>query len=152
MHKEPWFLNINLAGAVTEQTGAWPCGPLIHNPTISVEGNRISFTGFQPQRSGEPSCPEPCPPRRPSTSLAPQKAMRQNMPRSSPHPYLFFSMLRKQTSVPSGTCTCGFQSCHPLAAALSFRVWGVLFSASIPEWFQYRTIPEWFREMCTMLR
>ena len=38
-------------------------------------------------------------------------------------------------------CACGFQSRHPLAAVLSFRIWGVPFSASM----------QWFRKMCAML-
>ena len=29
---------------------------LMHDPTISVEGNRFLFTGFQPQGRWEPSC------------------------------------------------------------------------------------------------
>ena len=37
---------------VTEQTGIHPCGSLMHDPTISVEGNRLLLTGFQPQDSG----------------------------------------------------------------------------------------------------
>ena len=51
------------------------------------------------------------------------------MPRSSPHAYLVLSWLRKQVSIPSVKYSCGFQSHHPLAAALPFRIWGVLSSA-----------------------
>ena len=32
------------------------------------------------------------------------------MPRSSPYPYLFLSQLHKQVSIPSGRCSCDFQS------------------------------------------
>ena len=53
------------------------------------------------------------------------------MPRSSPAPYLFLSQLHKQVSRPSGTCTCEVQSRHPLAAALSCSIGGVLSSASM---------------------
>ena len=37
--------------SVTEQTGACVQGTLMHDPTISVDGNRFLFTGFQPQGS-----------------------------------------------------------------------------------------------------
>ena len=47
------------------------------------------------------------------------------MPQSSPYPYLFLSQLHKQFSICSGWHTHGFQSCHPFARALSFRIWGI---------------------------
>ena len=47
-------------------------------PTISVEGNRFSLTGFQPRWGWEHSCWEPCSPMRPSTSLASHQAISQN--------------------------------------------------------------------------
>lgn len=51
------------------------------------------------------------------------------MSRSSPCPHLVLSQSGKQISTPSGMCTCGFQSRHPLtAAALSSRTWGALSS------------------------
>ena len=34
---------------VTEQTRALPHVALMHDPTISAEGNKFLFTGFQPQ-------------------------------------------------------------------------------------------------------
>ena len=40
------------------------------------------------------------------------------MPRSSPFPYLSLSQSCKRISILSGMCACGFQSPHPLAAAL----------------------------------
>ena len=33
---------------VTVQTGLWPLGTLIYDPTIRVEGNRFLFTGILP--------------------------------------------------------------------------------------------------------
>lgn len=63
---------------------------------------------------------------RPNASLAPHKTTSQPVPRSSPHPYLFLSWPRKQMSILSGMCICEFQSRHPLTAALSFRIWGIL--------------------------
>ncbi|KAF6088469.1 hypothetical protein HJG60_008294 [Phyllostomus discolor] len=55
------------------------------------------------------------------------------MPRSSPCPHVFLSQLCRQVSIPSGTHTCGFQSLHPLAVALSFRIRGTLSSASMQQ-------------------
>ena len=127
--------------SVTEQAGAQPHGTVTHDPTISVEGNRILFTGFQPQWDWEHFRSEPFSLRRPTASLAPQKAISTTMPRSSPSPHLFLSRLCKQVSIPSGRCTCGSQSRHPLAAAVSSRVWGALFPASM----------QWFRETCAVL-
>ena len=73
--------------------------------------------------------------------LAPHQAKAKTMPRSFPYPYLFLSRMHKQISILSGRCSWGFQSCHPLEAALPFRFWGVLFLASML----------WFRETCAML-
>ena len=36
------------AEVVTKQTGAHSCGTLMHDPTISVEGNKFLFIGFHP--------------------------------------------------------------------------------------------------------
>ena len=52
------------------------------------------------------------------------------MPINSQFPYLSLGWSHKRISLPSGVCTCGFQSCHLLTAALSFRVWGALLSIS----------------------
>ena len=68
---------------------------------------------------------------RPSTSLAPLQAISKTMSRNSPYPHFFLSQQCKQVSIPSGMCSCGSQSRHPLTAALSFRIWGVLSSASM---------------------
>ena len=76
-----------------------------------------------------------------STSLALQKATSQNHTQKSLYPYLFLSWSHPQVSIFSGRYTCGFQSRHPLAAALSFRIWGVLSSVSM----------QWFRETCAVL-
>ena len=64
---------------VTEQTRALPHVALMHDPTISAEGNRFLFTGFQPQGrvAQRGSYSEPCSPTRPSTSPAPHQALRQ---------------------------------------------------------------------------
>ena len=128
---------------VTEQAGAQPHGTVTHDPTISVEGNRILFTRFRPQWDWEHFRSEPFSPRRPRASLAPQKAISTTMPRSSPPPHLFLSRLGKQVSILSGRCTCGSQSPHPLAAAVSSRVWGALFPASV-QWFrETRAVLHW---------
>ena len=118
---------------VTKQTAARPHGALMHDPTISVEGNRFLFIGFQPQGLGhwEHSCLKLCSPTRPSTSLAHHQAISQKMPKRSPYPYLFLSRLHKQFLNLYARYTCGFQSCHRLAEALSFRIWGTLSSASM---------------------
>ena len=126
-------------------------GQLAYESTVSVEGNRFLFTGFQPARGGwgtgwgeelwDLSCSEPCSSMRPSTSLAPLQDISKTMPRSSPYPHFFLSQQCKQVSIPSGMCSCGSQSRHPLAAVLSYRIWGALSSASM--W--------WFRETCAML-
>ena len=65
-----------------------------------------------------PSLPED-----PKLSLLPKRLKAKTVPRSSPFPCLSLSQSCKQISTLSGTCTCGFQSHHPLAAALPFRVW-----------------------------
>ena len=70
--------------------------------------------------------------------LLPKRLQAKTMLRSSPYPYLSISWPHKQISILSGRCTCGFQSCHPLEAALSFRIWGVLYPASM----------QWFRKTC----
>ena len=49
----------------------------MHDPTISVEGNRFLFTGFHPQGDWEHFCSDPCSPMRPSTSLAPHQGVSQ---------------------------------------------------------------------------
>ena len=90
------------------------------------------FTGFQPWGRGAESTPAQSPVlHETSTPLAPHQAVSQNHAQSSLSPYLFLSRLCKQVSIPSGRCSCGFQSDHPLAVALSFRIWGTLFSASM---------------------
>ena len=62
--------------------------------------------------------------------MFPKRLQAKTTPTSSPCPYLSASQSRKQVSVLSGMCPCGSQSRHPLAAALSFRIWGALLSAS----------------------
>ena len=72
--------------------------------------------------------------REPSTSLALQKATNQNHAQKFP---ISLSVLKPpaQTGLnPSGRFSCRFRSHHPLAAALSFRIWGTLSSASM-QWF-----------------
>ena len=66
-----------MMGSVTEQTRACPCDALMHDPTVSVEGNRFLFTGFQLCRAESSPVQSPALPR-PSTSHASQKAMSQN--------------------------------------------------------------------------
>ena len=84
---------------------------ILHDSTISVEGNRFLLTEFH-------SCSEPSSPMRPRTSLVLQKATSQNQPRSTPCPYLSISQSHKEISILSGMCTCGFQSPHPPSAAV----------------------------------
>ena len=50
----------------------------MHDPTISIEGNRFLLPAFQPRGRWEPSCSQPPFLTRPSTSLVPQKATSQN--------------------------------------------------------------------------
>ena len=62
---------------VAEQTRAHPHVALMHDPTISVEGNGFLFTEFQPWLCWEHSCLELCSPTRPNTSLDPHQAISQ---------------------------------------------------------------------------
>ena len=124
---------------VTEQTRLQPRGTLTHGPTISAEENRFLLTGFQPW--GGAGAETPFLPRESAVPLLPKRLQAKTMPRSSPFPYLFLIQPCKQIPILSGMCTCGFQSRHPLTAALSFGVWGVLFSASM----------QWFRKTCAVL-
>ena len=80
--------------------------------------------------------------REPSTSLALQKATNQNHAQKFP---ISLSVLKPpaQTGLnPSGRFSCRFRSHHPLAAALSFRIWGALLSAS----------RQWLRKPWAVLR
>ena len=97
--------------AVTKQTGAHSRGALVYDPTISVERNRFLLTGFQPCGGCEHFSSESCSPTRPGTSLAPQKAISQK---------------------PPNILVCAQASCaHSLAAALPFRIWGVVISLHV---------------------
>ena len=123
---------------MTVQTRALPPGALTDDPAISVEENRFLLTGFQPWGGGwckgTPAQSPHFPPD-PEPPLLPKRLRAKTTPRSSPYPYLTLSQSREQVSTPSGTCACGFQSPHPLAAAPSFRICGALFSAST-WWFR----------------
>ena len=61
-----------------EKTGSRSCGALVYDPTISSRRNSSLFTIFQPWGAWEQFSSEPCSPVRPSTSLAPQKAISQH--------------------------------------------------------------------------
>ena len=117
--------------SVIKQSGACARGTLMDDPTISVEGHRFLLTGFQPWGCWEHSCSDLYSYTIPSISLLPTRLQAKNMPKSSPYPYLFLSQLCKLVSIPSVKYAGGFQSHHPLATALSFRIWGMFFSASV---------------------
>ena len=62
----------------------------MHDPAISVEGNRYSLIAFQPRQGGwEHSCLELCAPTRPKTSLASGKATGQNHAQKFPMSFSF---------------------------------------------------------------
>lgn len=72
----PLFLELPLESDflcpfVTNQTGAHPCVALMHDPTISVEGNRVLLTGVQPCGGYKHSYSEPCSPWDPTLALFP---------------------------------------------------------------------------------
>ena len=92
------------------------------NSTTGVEGNRFLLTGFLACGCWEHSCSEPSLPQDPELSLLLKRLQAKTVPGSSPYPYRPIRQSGKQISIPSIMCTCGFQSHHPLAAALSFRV------------------------------
>ena len=107
------------------QIRAQPLGTFdLHDPTISVEGNKFLLTGFQPgvgeQAESIPAQGPPLP-RDPEFPLFPKGLQAKTTPRSSPSPYLSISWSRKQIPTLSGMCTCGFRSRRPLTEALSFR-------------------------------
>ena len=114
--------NVSIWETVTEQTGARPWGTFTYDPIFSVEGNRFLLTGFQPQVRGvrpESTAAQSTPlPRDPEPPLLHKRLQARTMPRRSPAPYLFLSWSHKQVSILSRRCPCGFQSRHPLAAAL----------------------------------
>ena len=90
---------------VTEQTEAWPCGALTHDPTISVEENRFLFTeSYFRGAESAPAQSHPLP-QDPVLLMLPKRLQAKTMPRGSPYPYLFLSQLYKQVSIPSGMCT-----------------------------------------------
>ena len=45
---------------VMEQPEVCPCGALMHDPTLSVKGNRALFIRFQPQGGWQHSCCKSC--------------------------------------------------------------------------------------------
>ena len=98
-------------------------GTLVHDPPISIGRNGSSFTILQPWRGSRYLCLEP---------LLLHET--QHFP-CSPKGYkpkanlniLILIQLCKQCSSLSGR----YQSCHPRAAALSFRIWGTLSSVSV---------------------
>ena len=124
------FTECLLIPGVTEQTGTRARGTLTRDPTISVEGNRLLFTGLQPQGGWEHSCSEPCFPTKASTSLAPHKAVSQKHAQKFPIPLSVLKLAAQTVLHPLCRHTHGFQNHHPPAAALSFRIWGTLSSAS----------------------
>ena len=69
--KDPTTSTTCCCHPVTNQTRIHLWGTLIHDPTITIEGNKFLFTGFQPHRGWEHSCSELCSPTTSSTSLAP---------------------------------------------------------------------------------
>lgn len=83
----------------------------------------------------------PTVPRDPKHPLLPKSLQTKTMSRSSLYPYLSISWSHEHISILSGLCICRFQSCHPLSAALSFKIWGALVSASM----------EQFGKQCAML-
>ena len=99
---------------IIKQTVVCACGALMHDSTISVEGNRFLFTGFQPLGAGAENTPA----QSLVVSWDPAHPLLPTRPRSSPYPYLFLSWLCKQISILFGKYPCRFQSCHPLAATL----------------------------------
>lgn len=75
-HTKSFVCIIDAHPHITMQTEAQPIGAFIlHDSTISVEGNKFLFTGFQPQEHWEHSRSEPCSPMSPSTPLAPHPAI-----------------------------------------------------------------------------
>ena len=108
---------------------------------LALKETRFLLTWFQPWRGLRHSCSEPSSPTRPHTSLAPQKATSQNHAQKFPIPLSVLKPAEQRDLHPLWNVHCGFQTRHPLAAALSFRIWGTLFSAS----------RSWFRETCATL-
>ena len=78
---------------------------------------------------------------RPSSSLAPQKAPCQNHAQKFPISSSVLKLAAQTGLHLSGRCPYGSQSHHPLAAALSSSILGMLFSAST----------YWFRETYAVL-
>ena len=98
-----------MTDTVNKQTGAQPCGTLIRDPTISVEGNRSLLTGVQPQGADNTPAQSPPLPQDPAPPLLPKRLQAKTMPRSSPCPYLFLSRLHKQVPTPLECALVGFR-------------------------------------------
>ena len=113
----------------------------MHDPTISAEGNRFLFIGFQPQGAWQHICSEPCSPMRPSTSLAPHQAISQNHAQKCP---ISFSVLK--TAAQTGL--------HPLWKELFWVTESTSFHRSSPLQdlgYLSSVSMQWFRETCAVL-
>lgn len=94
-----------------------------HDLKICVKGNRFSLTGFQFCGGREYFCSKLLPTTRPRTSVPQKITSKNHSQKFLICPFWSSSLSRSQISVLSGTCTCGFLSCQPLAAVLLQNLW-----------------------------